>query len=108
MTETTDTTEGRDLRSYRHEVRNGVSGFADEIGSILAGVPGLTQEQQVERFDQALGILSGDALSTVQSVATEGRDYAAERDFEAHQAAKAARRGRSEVRMPRTEVDDEG
>jgi hypothetical protein len=84
------------VREHRHYVRRLANGVASKLGSAghsLAGVVGLTQEQQVERFDQANAAVT-EATEGVGAVLTAiegGKDLAATRDFAAHQAAKAAR-----------------
>ena len=96
MTETTEPTAtesgSRTVQSYRHEIRKlvrRVPAFR-RVEEILEGRQGLTQEEQVERLDNAIEAINEGAeqVAKAGTVAVEARDYAATRDFAAHQAEK--------------------
>ena len=85
------------VREHRHHVSGLVRAAKHPLGAaidLLRGVVGLTQAQQVERFEQAAEAVTGaqEALAPAQEAIQAGRDYAATRDFEAHQATKGANR----------------
>lgn len=85
------------VRDHRHVVQDRVRTVQSALSNasgLLAGVTGLTQDQQVERFDGAAAKVSeaADAVGPVVAAIEAGKDLAATRDFAAWQAAKAARR----------------
>jgi len=74
-----DDTRIATVQQGRHKVRDRLV----EVAALLAGGPGLTKEQQVDRLGQAESLLA-DAVTFVQAT----RMLAEERDFDAHQSAK--------------------
>lgn len=86
------------VREHRHYVHGLLDTVSNRLGSAahkLRGQVGLSQEEQVARFEQANARVTEatDAVGPVVSAIEAGRDFAAGRDFEAHQAAKVAARG---------------
>lgn len=111
MTEATNAPEFTTVREHRHLVRTLLSEASNRFGSAahkLRGETGLTQPQQVERFEQAAERVSEgtDLVGQASQAVEAGKDYAATRDFEAHQAAKAARTEIPAVRPQEPESDE--
>lgn len=132
-----NTTETRTVQQFRHAARRVLTQAREtlavrtdatgdvyrllngSIESIIAGRPGYSQEEQVERLDAARQQVEQNrealaeaverakaeviaqveawdfdtALTEALNTLTEAREFAATRDFDAHQEAKRSRRG---------------
>jgi hypothetical protein len=69
------------IRAARHAIRDSVS----EAFTILAGRPGLTADQQASNLTRA-----AEVLREAANLAEQAAKTAAERDLDAHKAAKQA------------------
>lgn len=151
MTETTN--ETRTVQQYRHDARRQLKAGREALAlrtdetrevynllngaieSVIAGRPGFSQEEQVERLDLALTTLQENLSSLPEKVAqareavlaqidgwessiteqanaavstlAEARDFARDRDFDAWQEQKRQRRGGESVYSDFDEVEDE-
>lgn len=110
-----ETEEAPTVRSFRHKAKDAVrSGKVREALRKLDGRGGVSQEEQVTNLTEARDLLeeakAESSLDEAIAVLNEAIEFAGNRDFEAHQEAKAARKAAfygSEVEEDDADLDDE-
>lgn len=91
------TTTFTDARSARHTLRSQVASLYSALSHVdahLAGRSGLSKEQQVENMETVVSHLDqiAEFLPEILATSQAALVFAQERDFEAHQEAKAQAR----------------